>query len=233
MRTTITSLAVAALSALALVAPASAATVPVASWEMNETSGSVMVDSSANRIHGTVGSLVAKNGVYYTFPAAPDVPDDRRLGLAKDDPRLDPGTGNFAVTVHFKTKVGSPNIVQKGQAAVAGGYWKIVLNAGYPRCEFRDGTGRTLTADLVGTSATNLSHDGYWHVVRCELTATGARVTLDPGTSLEATAVKTGTHARIDNNRPVSVGGKARCNGATVGCDYFTGSIDYVRITRF
>ncbi len=231
MRTSITVLTLAALCSLALVTPAQAAPVPVASWELSETSGRTMYDSSPNRISGNLGSRIVFGQTTYGF-FGPTTPDDQRLVLVPDDSRLDPGTGTYAVTVRFVTTDGSPNIVQKGQAKVAGGFWKVVLNSGYPRCEFRDGTGKTLRADLVGTAATNKANDGYWHVVRCELSATGLRVTLDPGSAAEATKLTTGTHGRIDNLKPVSIGGKADCGGK-VGCDYFTGSIDYIRINRF
>ena len=50
----------AALAAvLVMAAPAHAAiTRPVAIWQMNETSGSVMVDSGPNHLNGAIGSHV-------------------------------------------------------------------------------------------------------------------------------------------------------------------------------
>lgn len=232
MNKTIVALALAASSALAFSTPAQAAPGPVALWELNETSGRVMVDSGPNRINGKIGTRVVVGGGVYTF-SGPTAPDDERLVLVRDNKWLDPGTDTYAVTVRFNTAVAGPNIVQKGQANVAGGFWKVVLAGGYPRCEFRDGAGRTLAADLVGTSTVNTSNDGLWHVVRCERSTTGVRVVLDPGTTAEAARLTPGTVGRIDNNRPLTIGGKVDCNGRKVGCDYFTGSIDYVRITRF
>jgi hypothetical protein len=233
MKTRIIATVVAAAACcMAVVPPAQAGNPAVAYWELSETSGQVMGDASGRRIIGTVGSRVVLGGGTYTF-TGPTAPDDRRLAVAPEDDRLDPGIGNYAVNVRIATTVGSPNIVQKGQATSAGGFWKVALNGGYPRCVFRDASGRTLTADLVGTTAANRADDGSWHVIRCELSASGLRVVVDPGTAGEASRFVAGTHGRIDNNRLVSIGGKLDCNGGNVGCDYFTGSMDYVRITRF
>jgi hypothetical protein len=38
--------------------------------------------------------------------------------------------------------------------------------------------------------------------------------------------------ASIANNRPLSIAGKSDCNQISVGCDYFVGAIDYVRIEK-
>ena len=56
------------LGALFFAPPASAATLTtLALWNMNETSGSTLVDSSGHGINGTIGSEVLKNGSVHTF----------------------------------------------------------------------------------------------------------------------------------------------------------------------
>ena len=50
------------------IGPAQAATV-VALWNMNEAPGStVLVDSSANHINGTLGKHITLNGAVHSFP---------------------------------------------------------------------------------------------------------------------------------------------------------------------
>lgn len=36
----------------------------------------------------------------------------------------------------------------------------------------------------------------------------------------------------IDNNFPLTIGGKPKCDQVKVTCDYFTGEIDWVRVDR-
>ena len=41
-----------------------------------------------------------------------------------------------------------------------------------------------------------------------------------------------GTIGSIDNKRPFLIGGKLDCATEDVGCDYFSGQIDYVRVEK-
>ena len=43
---------------------------------------------------------------------------------------------------------------------------------------------------------------------------------------------KRATTGYIDNNWPMTIGGKHSCNQGKVTCDYFSGDIDYVRLYR-
>jgi hypothetical protein len=40
-----------------------------------------------------------------------------------------------------------------------------------------------------------------------------------------------GWTGRIENSKPLSIGGKYNCDQQTVTCDYFVGAIDWVRIS--
>jgi hypothetical protein len=42
----------------------------------------------------------------------------------------------------------------------------------------------------------------------------------------------TGSTGTIANTWVLSIGGKSRCDQYRVGCDYFSGDIDYVRILK-
>ncbi len=228
-------LLVVGLLGLPAVPAAADATITVASWGMNEARGAtVMTDSSANRIHGKVGSAVTTGQTYdkavgYVWPtrSANEPARPERLVLA-DDARLNPGSGDYAVTARFRTTSSTGNMLQKGQAASEGGYFKWEISKGRAKCLFRgrakDGTvlSRTVHSGDIPLN------DGKWHTVRCERLKDRVTMTID-GVRTRQMLGPTGT---ISNKRPLSIGGKSQCDQVKVGCDYFTGSIDYVKIAR-
>jgi hypothetical protein len=209
-----------------LVQPASAATgyKTLASYQMNETSGSVLVDSSGHGLNGKIGSHVLLNGSYHTFPDQKvRALDPQRIDTVASS-QLDPGTRNFTVTVRFKTTRPEGNILQKGQSgATPPGMYKVQLD---------DGGGRVLCSFISANGSasvwsSNTVTDGQWHVVTCTRTAHQATVTVD-GVVRGTINHSTGT---IASKLPLSIGGKSSCT-QTKGhwCDYFWGSIDYVVI---
>ncbi len=153
--------------------------------------------------------------------------------LVPDDPqgRLDPGTQPYAVTIRFRTSADKPNIVQKGQNNVGGGFMKLVIKNGWPRCHFEDGQQRSSAIGFVNTNVPKVNNN-RWHTLRCERTLTGVRVTLDAGTPNEATKFKSGTVGNINNTNPFMIGGKAYCQVEGVTCDFFNGQLDWVRIEK-
>jgi hypothetical protein len=222
--------------AIIVMAPAAASAVTVADWEMNETSGAVMHDSSGNGLNGDIGSAVqigvsTGTGLGFRFPGGSGAHPER-LATIPDTAQLDPGTGPYAVTIRIKTSASEPNIVQKGQSGQRGGYWKFVLKRGWPRCHFRDSNGHTKAIGFVNGPASLKVNDNQWHTLRCERTATGVRVTEDYGTPDAVSKFIGGSIGTIDNSRPFSIGGKRDCNGGSVGCDYFNGQIDWVRVEK-
>ena len=135
------------------------------------------------------------------------------------------------MTIRFRTNADKPNIVQKGQNNVRGGFMKLVLKSGWARCHFEDGQQHISAIGFVNTSAPKLD-DGRWHTLRCERTLTGVRVTQDAGTPNAATKFKKGTVGNIDNSRPFFIGGKLDCNREGVTCDFFNGQLDWVTIEK-
>jgi hypothetical protein len=217
---------------VALAAPAHAAIdQPVATWQMDEPAGAAtMVDSSGNGIDGTIGAHVqtgvalSGGGTGYRFPfLQPNTPpaDPDHLVVVKDDARLNPGSGNFAVELRMRTTHSFGNVIQKGQAGSAGGYWKFQQPSGKITCLFRGSLGSS-----TGTSGTVRVNDGAWHTVRCERTSTSVVMTVD-GVVTSRNHNPTGT---IANTRPMTIAGKLNCDQVNVTCDYFAGDIDYVRI---
>ena len=139
------------------------------------------------------------------------------------DGSADPGTGNFSVTLRYRTTSKIGNVIEKGQATTAGGQVKFQQPKGVMGCMFKTPTG-TATA----TSGAKVLTDGAWHIVRCDRTPTSVTMFVD--------GARTGsinhTTGNLDNAKPWTIGGKSECNGRTVSCDYFAGDIDYVKITK-
>ena len=201
----------------------------VASWELNEPPGARrMIDSSGHRRTGTIGrdidtGVAVAGAVGYRFPRVePDVAPARpqHLATVPDSSALDPGSRDYAVTVRLRTVKHFGNIVQKGQATVSGGSFKLQIPKGIAQCMFRGSAGSLLV------SAPRAINDGRWHTVRCERTSRQVALTVD-GTLVARRSGRTGT---IANTWPVSIGGKSRCDQIEVGCDYYAGDLDHVRI---
>ena len=227
------SAAVMMTASLALIGTAAAADAAanrtVAHWDMNESAGArTMIDSSGNGRAGTIGREVhvgvrADGAKGYRFDRlAPDTPPThpQHLVTVPDSSALDPGDRDYAVTVRLRTTGKFGNIVQKGQATVSGGNVKLQIPNGIVQCLYR-GSATTL---LV--SSKRRLNDGRWHTVRCERTGSGVTLTVD-GT---VEARRSGRTGRISNSWPVSIGGKTKCDQVEVGCDYYVGDLDWIRI---
>lgn len=227
----VTAITTAAVTAFGLPSTSgAAATRTVGLWQMNEPRGAtVAVDSSGNGLNGRIGSLVTTGFTYagatgyrfgYTKPNTPPAQPER-LVTVPHSTRLDPGTGDYAVTVRFRTTNSFGNLIQKGQSGVTGGYFKWEVPKGIVKCLYRDGSGRQ-----VGVGSGRALNDGAWHTVRCERTGGTVTMTVDGAVS----ARKTGTLGSVANKWPLSIAGKVHCDQIKVTCDYFPGDVEYVRI---
>lgn len=201
----------------------------VADWLMNEPRGSrVMVDSAGDHDGVVNPAGVTANGSYYHWqqrcPSCPPVAPERVI-LVPDDPDLDiadPGV-TFTVEVRYRTRGGYGNILQKGQSATVGGQVKIQLPKGRPQCLFKGANGVR-----VGSGSAVAINDGQWHTVRCVHTATQVLTFVDGVRK----GLKNGATGPINNAKPFAIGGKPSCDQAKTTCDYFSGDIDWVRVTR-
>jgi hypothetical protein len=200
-------------------------------WEMNEASGaSTMADSGGMGINGSIGSDVLTgvkvgSSTIYRFPFVQGLGTayrPQRLITVPDSAYLDVTGSSYEVTARLKTKQTWINVTQKGQAGSSGGFWKLELDNGYPNCLFRGPSG-----SLTVTSTVQVS-DNAWHTVTCRHSAQGLQVIVDGA----AGRLRGGTTGPINNNRPVNIGGKSNCDGVTVGCDYYSGDIDWVSIVK-
>jgi hypothetical protein len=201
----------------------------VAAWEMDERAGAeTMMDSSGRGLHGWIGDEVQTGtrvggAIGYRFDRLePNEPPARpeHLVTVRDADALDPGSRDYAVTVRLRTTHKFGNIIQKGQATVSGGNFKLQIPSGIVECLFR-GSSRS-----IQVSSPERLNDGDWHTVRCARTNDALTLTVD-GSEV---AQRYGWTGRIENSWPVSIGGKTGCDQIDVGCDYYAGDLDYVAI---
>ncbi len=206
---------------------ASAATT-VGLWGMNESSTTTKAfDASGNRHHGTVGSEVQtgvkfSGGSGYRFPTWNSSAAAHEV-IVPHTSKLDPGPGKYAVTIRMRFARTYSNVLQKGQSGTPGGYWKLVVASGKARCLFRTETGSQVTV----TSKTALNNSA-WHTIRCGRSGSTVSMIVDGKTQ----EVRKGLSGSISNTWEVAIGGKSRCDGVKVGCDFFAGDVDYVRIEK-
>ncbi|MGN9808038.1 PKD domain-containing protein [Micromonospora sp. BQ11] len=208
------------------------ATGTVAFWSMDEPAGAtVLKDSSGNGRNGTIGSEVVTGALYdgatghrFAFHNPVDkeyVPG--HVDLVPANTAFNPDAGDFSFTIRYRTTYSFGNIIQKGQGATAGGYWKFEAPSGKPKCLFRGGNG----ASRTGYTDVSIA-DGQWHTVTCVRTSAYVEMYVDG----VRTSRLTGPTGTIANNWQLSIGGKSSCDGVNVTCDYFAGDIDYVRILK-
>lgn len=219
----------------AMAVPASAAPGDVAVYELNEPTGAtVMRDTSGNGLDGAIGNEVTTGVTFagatgYRFPRltpnAPPAQPEHNV-LVPHSEKLNPGTGDYSVEVRYRTTNSFGNLMQKGQSATKGGYWKIQLPQGEPSCLFRDAQGVTNAA----RSAVRID-DGAWHVIQCKHTA-GANGMVELIVDGVRVNQNRGAIGSIGNTQPLSLGGKNDCDQINTTCDYFGGDVDWVKITQ-
>jgi hypothetical protein len=182
-----------------------------------------MYDRSGNGLHGRIGQEVGLGAGAYRFDRRePDTPPARpqHLVAVPDYDDLDPGDRDFTIAVRLRTTHKFGNVLQKGQATVSGGSYKLQIPGGRVQCWFRGSAGSVLV------SAPRAINDGRWHTVQCLRTRDGVTMAID-GVNV---AGRWGATGKIDNRWPLSIGGKVDCDQIKVGCDYFAGEVDWVEI---
>jgi hypothetical protein len=199
---------------------ASAATVTVAKWAMDDT-GTTMADSSGHNHVGTLhGVTTGQPGVSGTAFGFAGKPSYVSVPSATD---LNPGTATFTITLHVKFparpsgSVGDFDVLRKGLSTTDGGSYKIeILGSGHAFCDFR---GSTKEGSLTGSKALAVN---AWHTITCTRTPTSMKLTVDGSTTSKT--VTTGT---ISNTGNLYIGAK---NGS--GGDQLTGSVDAVSLLK-
>ena len=220
----------AVLTCTTAIGGAAAESATVLDLQLNEAKGAVTAKDSSGMGHdGAIGSHVLMNGqsayfdrhapgegIAYGFEHVIAIPDAA-------DGSLDPGTSDFSVEIRYRTKENFGNVIQKGQSRTVGGQVKFQQPKGKMSCMFKTPQG-TATA---GSGTTPLN-DSQWHTVRCDRTQSSVTMYVD-GVRTGRSNNATGT---LDNKKPWTIGGKTECDAVNVTCDYFSGDIDYVRMTK-
>lgn len=221
----------------------------VLALEFDEPVGSTTaIDSSGSGHHGIIGShptlktevdLASPNGTGLThfidFDRHPpgegiDYDEEHVVVVPEaDDGSLDPGTSDFVLEVRFRTKDSFGNMIQKGQARTPGGQVKIQVPGGRVQCMFKGSLGKASPGTGSKNGANTVTfNDNEWHTLRCERTQQAVTLYID-GVRYGRIRRATGN---IDNVKPWTIGGKTQCDAVRVTCDYYPGTIDYVRMWR-
>jgi hypothetical protein len=233
-------------------AAASAADTVVALWRMDESGGSVMVDSAAPADNGDIGPGVRPGGGVYEFTGWADavsadgrlqgsIPANASIVTVRDPtPRLVPQDGTLRVDARLRSRLtsrGLPNeavngpkpsfnIVQHGLAEDPGGFWKMEI-VGYGN---REGDVRCVVSDGRKTykaTAPKGIDDGRWHDAACELSGGRLTASVDGSSASVAAPVQT-INPRGAQGGIVAVGKKP---GSTDPSDAFSGWIDHLVIS--
>lgn len=200
-------------------------------YEMNESAGArVMGDSGPLGLNGTIGTEVqtgysVSGAVGYQFPRLtpnkPPAHPEHLVAIPNSD-ALNPQSSPYSIEIRYRTTNKFGNLIQKGQSTTKGGQIKIQLPKGHPSCYYKGSAGR------VGAGWTTPINDGQWHTLLCTLDGTGVKLYVDG----VLRGKKTGSPGVIDNTYPVTIGGKPNCDQIKVTCDYFGGTVDYLKITK-
>lgn len=220
----------------AFTAPAQAASTVAADWEMNDKAGStVMNDASGNGLDGMISAQAADqgltlNGSYFHWstrcPACLPVQSGRVVQVPDDD-RLEIVDASVTYTLEFRFRTTHPygNYMQKGKSTTKGGQIKVQGPKGSVQCLFKGANG---TRVGTGSGKTDGIDDGQWHVVKCVHTATQVLEYVD-GVHV---ATNNGSTGPINNASPFTVGGKLNCDQVKTTCDYYSGDIDWIKVSH-
>jgi hypothetical protein len=191
-----------------------------ADWQMDETSGQMLEDSSGNNNNGTPKDVV-RTGSAYVFNGSTS------YVAVPDAGSLDPQAKDIKLTARIRVNGqalddDSYDIVRKGLAGRPGGDYKMEIKraadptVGKLHCLFKGDGG---TVDKV---ARRDIVDGNWHTLECIKTSTSVMARVDG----KSGSTKAGSAGSIANGSAVMVGAKT----ADPLDDVFDGSMDFVSI---
>lgn len=219
--------------ALALVAPgvgttkAFAASATAAAWQMAETSGTTMTDSSGNGNDGVASHVKMTGATGYKFD-----PESRSKVVVTSSSSLNPGTSPFSYTVKVQSSrppaAGTDyDVLRKGIASTSGGEYKLEIvyanGQGRAFCLVKDSRG--VGASVRGT--TNVT-DGKVHTLTCTKTTSGLTLRVDaltPRTDTVASGL-----GSISNTQALVIGVKSPTVTGAAG-DWYNGALLQARIS--
>jgi hypothetical protein len=197
--------------------PAAAASTFGAQWNMNEPSGTSMLDSSGNGNNGTTYDVTRLGSGGYSFNGTTS------KVVVPDSSSLNPGASNFSYSVRVQTSRTPPSgtdydLIRKGISSTSGGEYKLEIvyssTGGRAFCLVKDNS--QVTATVKGT--TNVT-DGRAHTLTCKKTSTG--VTLQVDTLAPRSKVVSSGLGSISNSSPLTISAKTPTIKGVNGDFYF------------
>jgi hypothetical protein len=189
----------------------------VAQWNMDETSGTTMLDSSSNSNNGTLFNVTATGSSYVFNGKTSKV-------VVPNSPTLNPDARDFSYSAQVQTdKIppagGDYDVIRKGAAATAGGGFRLEIEyskgIGAAYCSISDGQGHTSSV----RGKTNIA-DGQPHSLTCQKRSTAITLLVDTLPPITKT-VSLGT---IDNAKALAIGCKSpTCRDAD--SDWYVGAL--------
>lgn len=220
--------ALVAFGFVAALPTAAEATTTVAQWNMDNTFGDTMEDSSGNGNNGTMYNIVT-SGVGYIFDGGTS------KVVVPDSPTLNPGSADFSFSVQVQTSVVPPiekdyDLLRKGNVGTPGGEYKVeminVNGKAKALCLVKDSLGHSKT--IRGGGPINLA-DNQLHTITCTKTATSFSIKVDS----RAPSAKSASIGSISNSLPLLIGVKtadAPENDLATG-DWYNGAMRSATIT--
>lgn len=200
---------------------AGATTTMAAHWQMDELSGTTMIDSSGLGNNGTISGVTLGAAGFTGAPGDYAYAFDGTTSQIKvpSSSSFNAGPSDIAITMHVNTTVqpgtGSFDfdMVRKG-GAFSMEIYPSKGGGAQAKCKFNGSLGK-----LVFQAGPNLI-DGTWHTLTCAKTSSGIKLTVD-GTSFS----RTGAIGDVKTNlQPVAVGWQ------TDSTDVYHGLMDDVSI---
>lgn len=217
---------IAAISGVAFylaTAASAAGSTPLAQWNMDETFGTTMHDSSGNHNDGAMKNVVTSGGGFMFNGTSSKV-------IVPNSASLDP-TGDFSFTVQVQTdrippSGGDYDVLRKGAATTIGGGYRMEIenSKGIAKayCQVKDSLGHG--ASIRGK--TNIA-DGKLHTISCIKRSTGLTLQVDDLAPLTKTASLTGP---IKNTKELVLGVKApKATGSDA--DFYYGTMRSASVT--
>lgn len=188
----------------------------VGQWNMDNTFGTTMEDSSGNGNNGTTYNIVTSGGGYIFDGTS-------SKAVVPHSASLNPGAdSDFSFTVQVQTDripdVGTDyDLIRKGTGTATGGEYKLeivnVRGKGVAKCIVWDNASHSATKK--GT--TNIA-DNLLHTITCSKTSTGLTLTVDALQPL----FKAGALGAITTTLPLTIGVKAKA-ATGVTADWYPG----------
>jgi hypothetical protein len=194
-----------------------------AQWNMDETSGTTMFDSSANHNNGTLYGPVQVgvpgapgHGTAYSFSGKSDAD-------VPYSPTLVAGSANIDISFWLSTT----NLPAKGD-------YDLVRMGDYPAQEYKVEllSSNQIACTYHGSSSSNVAtggaslNDGSWHYVQCIKTASAIQLWID-GVLVHSTSAVIGS---VSPPSDVNVGAHGN-PGSSAGYDWYQGKLDDVSIS--